>query len=66
MTEKQLIHSNNAEIIDILDNNNIELEDKTFLKYFKESIKCIHIDIANYFHDKLLTNHDSYNEIRAE
>ena len=43
------IHGKNAEIIHFLEDNYVELEDKSYKKMFYESIKCHHIEIANYF-----------------
>ena len=61
---KYTIHSNNAEIIDILLNQHIKPEDKTYLKCFEESIKCHHNEIANFIHGNLLPNeNEEYFEI---
>ena len=43
------IHSNNAEIIQLLEENNIKLESDK--KCLHEAIKCHHNDIANYIID---------------
>ncbi|KAK8892248.1 hypothetical protein M9Y10_029471 [Tritrichomonas musculus] len=43
------IHSNNADLIHLLEENQIEPDDKTYEKCLEESIKCHHNDIANYF-----------------
>ncbi|KAK8846433.1 hypothetical protein M9Y10_020454 [Tritrichomonas musculus] len=43
------IHGRNAELIHLLEENQVELDDKTYEKYLKESIKCHHNDIASYF-----------------
>lgn len=42
------IHSNNLEIIKILQENNIEPEDKSYRECFIESIKCFHNEMSNY------------------
>ena len=52
------IHSKNAEIIHILEDNHVELEDKTYRQVFYESIKCHHNDIANYFLTNFLQRDD--------
>ena len=48
------IHGKNAEIIHLLENNHIEPEDVTYAECFKESIKCHHNDIADYFKNNIL------------
>ena len=48
------IHSRNAELIHLLEENGIESEDKTFEECLKESIKCHHNDIANYIKENCL------------
>lgn len=42
------IHSNNAEIIRILEENHIQPNEKSYNKCIKESIKCHYNDIADY------------------
>ena len=42
------IHSNNAELIHILENCNVKPPNGTFNKCLSESIKCHHNNIANY------------------
>lgn len=41
------IHSNNSELISILEENNVKI--KSYEEIIEESIKCFHIDFANYF-----------------
>ena len=48
------IHSNNAELISILEENHVKPEDETFCQCFIEAIKCHHNEIANYIYDFLL------------
>ena len=61
------IHSNNPEFIHILENNEIEPDDKTYLKCYEEAIKCHHNDIANYIEANLLKQKEikNFNEIIA-
>ena len=42
------IHSKNADLIHLLENNNVKPENSDFDKCIIESIKCHHNDIANY------------------
>ena len=48
------IHGRNAELIHLLEEYQIEPEDKTYEKCLKEAIKCHHNDIANYIQNNLL------------
>ena len=48
------IHSNSAELIHILEENHVEMEDKSYQLYFIEAIKCHHIDISNYIKNNFL------------
>ena len=50
------IHGQNSEMIHFLEDNHVELEDKSYKKVFYESIKCHHNDIANYFINNFLQN----------
>ena len=43
------IHGKSAEIIHLLEDNNIDSEFESHEKYFYESVKCHHNDIANHF-----------------
>ena len=46
------VHSNDAEIIQFLEDKNIKMDDKTF----SEAIKCHHNDIAYYIYNNYLDN----------
>ena len=48
------IHSKNAEIIHLLEENDIKPDDESYRNCFKESIKCHHDDIANYILNQYL------------
>lgn len=51
------MHGKNYEIISYLEDNNVELENKSYKKCFIESVKCHHNDLANYiYHNYLFTN----------
>ena len=50
------IHSNNPEMIHLLERNFVEPDDKTYKKCLEEAIKCHHNKIANYIKDNLLIN----------
>ncbi|KAK8898098.1 hypothetical protein M9Y10_000366 [Tritrichomonas musculus] len=52
------IHSNNPDLIHILEQSKIVPEDKTYKKCLEEAIKCHHNAIANYIYDNLLKNQD--------
>ena len=47
------IHGSNSEIIHFLEEKHIEPDDRSFKKCIKESIKCHHNDLANYFINNL-------------
>lgn len=47
------IHGANAELIHLLEDNNINPKDKSFENCFVESIKCHHNDVANFFLNNL-------------
>ena len=53
---KYAVHSNNAEIIHLIEACHIADENKTYKNCFKESIKCYHNDIADYIQNVYLTN----------
>ena len=53
------IHSQNPEIISILEEINVELSNKTLKKMIHESIKCHHIEMINFFQNKLLENNEN-------
>ena len=50
------IHGQNAEIIHFLEDNHVEIKDKSYKQVFYESIKCHHNDIANYFINNFMQN----------
>ena len=50
------IHGQNAEMIHFIEDNHVELKDKSYKQVFYESIKCHHNDIANYFINNFLQN----------
>ena len=52
------IHSNNAELIHLLEENKIHPEDETYYECFVESIKCHHNEIANYILNNYCQNID--------
>ena len=54
------IHSNNADLIHILERLNIGLINGTYKDHILESIKCFHNDISNYW----ITNFISENEYK--
>ena len=51
-----VIHGKNSEMIHFLEDNHVELEDKSYKRIFYESIKCHHNDIVNYFINNFLQN----------
>ena len=50
------IHSNNLEMIQILEENNVDAPFSSYELCFKESIKCYHNNIALYIKNKYLSN----------
>ena len=52
------IHGKNAEIIHILETNNVLPPKKSYEKCLKESIKCHHNDLANYIINNLIDKND--------
>ena len=50
------IHGNNPEIIQLNEDNKIDDRDSSYKLYYKESIKCHHNDVADYFLSNFLTN----------
>ncbi|KAK8895706.1 hypothetical protein M9Y10_013590 [Tritrichomonas musculus] len=56
------IHSNNAEIISLLENNKIEPNDKKFNECFKESVKCHHNEIATYIKEQKIEDEEDEKE----
>ena len=59
------IHSNNPELIHILEENNINPPDVDYVKCFIESIKCHHNNIGNYILENYLNsmNENQYSDI---
>ncbi|KAK8887603.1 hypothetical protein M9Y10_038654 [Tritrichomonas musculus] len=58
------IHSNNAELIHLLEENHIQPEDPSYEDCFFESIKCHHNNFANYIHDNLLTKKEHHSKYK--
>lgn len=58
------IHSNKAELIHLLEECHIELPDSFYLKLLKESIKCHHNSIANYFINNYINESDAVFQIK--
>ncbi|KAK8883525.1 hypothetical protein M9Y10_042617 [Tritrichomonas musculus] len=56
------IHSDNAELIHILEENKIEPEDNTYKTCIIESIKCHHNEFARYLIDKYGQNNNYFGE----
>ena len=56
------IHSNNAEIIHHLEENEIESFDMSYYDCLNESIKCHHNDIADYIQNFLLKEENKFDE----
>ena len=52
------IHGRNSEMIHFLEDNHVELEDKSYKQVFYESIKCHHNDIANYFINNFIQSNE--------
>ncbi|KAK8841639.1 hypothetical protein M9Y10_026579 [Tritrichomonas musculus] len=48
------IHGQNAELIHLLEDDHVDLKDKTYKYYFYESLKCHHNNIADYFLDNFM------------
>lgn len=60
------IYSNNVNFFHILEESKVELDDKTYLSYFIESIKCHSNDIAKYILMHYLPNNEQANTIMIE
>ena len=61
------IHGNNAEIIQILEDNQIKpLENESFKEILKESIKCHHNEIADYIQNNYLVKEKEEEETKYE
>ena len=52
------IHGQNSEMIHFLEDNYVELEDKSYKQVFYESIKCHHNDVAYFFINNFLQNNE--------
>ena len=52
------IHSNNPEIIHLLEELQVNPKDSTFYECFKEAIICHHNDVANYIKECKITRYD--------
>ena len=48
------IHSNNPDLIHLLEEYHVEPKNKSFEECLKEAIKCHHNDFARYIQDNLL------------
>lgn len=57
-----VIHSKNAELIHILEENKVKPPENSYEKCLEEAVKCHHNDIAKYIKDNLIDkNDDDYN-----
>ncbi|KAK8846464.1 hypothetical protein M9Y10_020486 [Tritrichomonas musculus] len=59
------IHSNNAELINYLEDNNILPLNNNYTAIFGESIKCHHIDVSKYIMHYLFPEKDVHNNIET-
>ena len=59
------IHSNNADLIHLLEENNLKPNDDEYNECFIESIKCNHTDFAKYIQNIYLSSQD-LNELSKE
>ena len=57
------IHSNNAEIINYIEQNLGKPDDDLLMKCLEESIKCHHVNITNYFEINYFENEINYQDI---
>ena len=57
------IHGRNLELIHLLEENKIQTKNKSYDDCIKESIKCHHNEIANYFIGHLETEKDQNNKV---
>lgn len=60
------IHSSNLELIHFLEENYDLPYDKTYQKFFNESVKCFHNDIAHYILDNLLGKTTTNNNFSSD
>ena len=51
------IHGNNPEMIHLLEEDHVEMEDKSVTRYVIESMKCHHNELTNYFFN--IYNHNN-------
>ena len=58
------IHSNNANLIHLLEEYRVEPDDISYEKCLKESIKCHHNEIANYIKANLLKEKNTNNKLK--
>ena len=56
------IHSQNPELIHLLEENDVQPDDISYEKCFQESIKCHHIELTNYIQNNLLVDKNKINE----
>ncbi|KAK8847762.1 hypothetical protein M9Y10_018792 [Tritrichomonas musculus] len=59
------IHSNNAELIHLLESDKVLPPDGKYEKCYREAIKCHHNNIANYIESNLLTEKSNDEEISS-
>ena len=57
------VHSNNGQLIHLLENYGVEPTDPSFVECLLESIKCHHNDISIYIKNNLLSNEISKNSV---
>lgn len=54
------IHGDNPEMIHFIEENNVEIEDKTYDLYLLEALKSHHNGIANYFRENYMKDKDDF------
>ena len=60
------IHSDNSDLIHLMEESGIAPEDSSFECCLKESIKCHHNCIANYIHEHFINEKDEKNKIEKD
>ena len=60
------IHSNNAEMIRLLEQNGVEVDNETYEQLYIESIKCHHNEIANYIECNFINQINSNTTLNNE
>ena len=60
------IHSNNAMLIHLLEENQVRPQDETFEECLLESIKCHHNNISNYIENNLLFQNVDNNKLKEK